>query len=136
MNIAHADGIEIVRVGPIEIYDPACEADRLWLIEAVELLTSVPTGRYVSGPAAVIILAEGFRNKAKASRASIHRLCRRELQPGSEVLEARVLEKVPSSEQQTVRSRDRFVEIEIGKIRGVVSVLREQPKAFHAHIDV
>jgi hypothetical protein len=71
VNVAHPDRIEAVDIGPVEIENPAVEADRLHLIDAVaaadEIATAVPSIRqYVSGAPASLhrILAEGLLRKA------------------------------------------------------------------------
>ena len=47
VNIAHHDRVESARVGPVDIYDPNIEADRLdilaAIVEAEEIATAVPS---------------------------------------------------------------------------------------------
>jgi mannitol-1-phosphate 5-dehydrogenase len=128
LNIAHPDRIEAARVGPIEIYDPACEADRLHLIEAVaeaeELSTSVPSVHHYAseGPGSLHrILAEGLWRKAaaKGRRAVVYAAENQNY--AAETLEAKVFEEIPSRERAPVRLIVRFLDTEIGKISGVVS---------------
>jgi len=70
VNIAHADRIETVRVGPVDIYDPAVEGDRRRLIEAVaaahEVGTAIPSVRlYATEGAGSLhrVLAAGLAEK-------------------------------------------------------------------------
>jgi len=53
VNVAHADGIEQVVVGPVEVCNPAVEGDRAVLVEAIaqahELATAVPSVRFYTG---------------------------------------------------------------------------------------
>ena len=69
VNIAHADRVEVAEVGPIEIEDPAAEADRARLTATVaaadEIATAVPSVQFYvsSGPGSIHrILAEGLRS--------------------------------------------------------------------------
>ncbi len=128
LNIAHLDRIESVQIGPIEIYDPSRERDRLRLIEAVaeaeEMATSVPSiQQYVSeGPASLHrILAEGLRRKAaaKGPRAVVYAAENHNF--AAETLESRLCEAIPLSEQPALRLIVRIVNTEIGKISGIIS---------------
>lgn len=74
LNVATPDGIECHTVGPVEILNPAIEADRQRLIEAVaeaaELATALPSVKfYGEGQTGdvVDILAEGLERKRKDS---------------------------------------------------------------------
>lgn len=70
LNIARADRVETVAIGPVEIFDPGVEADRAALIEAVaeahELATAIPSVRLYAtdGPGSLHrILAAGLARK-------------------------------------------------------------------------
>lgn len=72
VNVAHADGIEAVRVGPVELCDPAVEADRRVLIQAIaearEMATAVPSVRHYASDAPGSIhrlLAAGLERKVQ-----------------------------------------------------------------------
>ena len=71
VNIAHRDGIESVEVGPIEILNPCCEADREILLEKLahsrEAATAVPSvAAYSStGPASIHRLLASSRRAGK-----------------------------------------------------------------------
>ena len=72
VNIAHSDHIEQAHVGPIEILNPADEADRALLVRAVadanEISTAVPgVNFYVSQGDGSLhkVLAEGLARKVK-----------------------------------------------------------------------
>ena len=73
VNIAHADGIESIEVGPIEILNPCCEADREILLEKLahsrEAATAVPSVEAYSstGPASIHrLLANSIRTRKRA----------------------------------------------------------------------
>ena len=70
LNIAHADRIERISVGPAEIYNPHVEADRAALVDAVaqaaEIATAIPSVRFYAGdgPGSVHrVLAAGIARK-------------------------------------------------------------------------
>jgi mannitol-1-phosphate 5-dehydrogenase len=73
VNVAHANRVEAVQVGPIEIYDPAQEGDRAALVQALanaqEAATAVPSVRfYISdGPGSIHrLIAAGLARKAES----------------------------------------------------------------------
>ncbi|MFN8444302.1 MAG: hypothetical protein U0175_26200 [Caldilineaceae bacterium] len=81
LNLAHADRVETVRVGPIEIYNPATAADREKLIEALvaaqEIATAVPSVNFYESDAPGSIhrlLAQAIVQKlgGKGARAVIY----------------------------------------------------------------
>jgi mannitol-1-phosphate 5-dehydrogenase len=128
VNIAHADRVEVAEVGPVAIEDPAVEADRARLIEAVaaadELATAVPSVQaYVSpGPGSIHrILAEGLRRKAVAHGPRAVVYAAENHSHAAEILEEAVLGEVPPAERAAVRSRVRFLNTVIAKMSGVVT---------------
>lgn len=128
VNIAHADRIESVRVGAIEIENPADDADRARLIEAVaqadEIGTAVPSVNFYTSdsPGSIHrVLAEGLRRKAaeKLLRAVIYTA--ENHNHAAEILEAAVMTEIPEAEHDAVRARVRFLNTVIGKMSGVPS---------------
>ncbi len=72
VNIAHANRVEQARVGPVEVYNPAVEADRAALIAAVasahEMATALPSVAFYTSdsPGSIHrLLADGLAEKAR-----------------------------------------------------------------------
>jgi len=70
VNVAHADRVETVQIGPIEIYDPSVETDRGELVaaiaEAQEIATAIPSVTFYEneGPASLHrVLAAGLTRR-------------------------------------------------------------------------
>jgi mannitol-1-phosphate 5-dehydrogenase len=127
VNIAWHDRVEVSRIGPVEMTDPACSQDRLLLIEAIagaeEIATAVPSVRhYKSGTPGSIdrILAEGLRRKAERGGARAVIYAAENHNHAAEILEAAVMEHVPAPERGGVRSRVRFLNTVIGKMSGII----------------
>ena len=118
VNIAHANGIEPVLVGPIEIYNPNDAADRAALIEAIavasELATALPSVDFYTGdsPGSVHrLLAEGLArnpNPAVVYTAENNN-------HAAEILEAQVLAAAASPLPNV-----QFLNTVIGKMSGIV----------------
>jgi mannitol-1-phosphate 5-dehydrogenase len=132
VNIAYHDGVQVSRLGPVEVVDPGCPQDRMLLIESIaaaeEIATAVPSVRhYASGLPGSIdrMLAEGLRRKAerKGPRAVVY--AAENHNHAAEILEASVLEQIPHGEHESVRSRVRFLNTVIGKMSGVTGISGE-----------
>ena len=128
VNIAQPDRVESVCIGPVEIYNPAVEADRQALLaaiaEAEEIATAVPSvAFYVSEKPGSIhrMLAEGLRQKVERGgpRAVIY--AAENHNHAAEILEAAVMQLVPAEQQAAVRARVRFLNTVIGKMSQVVA---------------
>ncbi|NWG16496.1 MAG: hypothetical protein HXY41_07660 [Chloroflexi bacterium] len=149
VNIAHADRVEHAQIGPVQIEDPAQEADRERLIEALaqadEIGTAVPSVAFYDspGPGSLHrILAAGLRRKAAVGgpRAVIY--AAENHNHAAEILEAAVMAEIPEAEREAVGNRVRFLNTVIGKMSGVVTeadeiqaaglmpVTPESPRAF------
>jgi mannitol-1-phosphate 5-dehydrogenase len=128
LNVARAGGIEPMRVGPVEIYDPGQGADRQQLIEAVaqaqEMATAVPSvQQYASaGPGSLhSVLAEGLRRKAaEGGPAAVVYAAENHTQAAA-MLAKHVLGATPAGERAGVQARVRFLDTVIGKMSGVHS---------------
>jgi len=125
VNVAHADRVEAVQVGPVEMENPLEERDRERIIaaiaEASEIATAVPSTRfYASGGDAGIhrILARGLA----AHRGSPVIVYAAENQNrAASVLEEAVLAEVPAVDRDRVRHGTRFVDTVIGKMSAVIA---------------
>lgn len=128
VNVAHTDRIETVRVGPVQMENPAEREDRQRLIDAVadahEIATAVPSvAYYVSQSAGSLhrILAEGLRKKAAQGGASAIIYTAENHIRAAEILEEHVLSEVPPAERDRVSACVRFLNTVIGKMSGVVT---------------
>src|SRR5688572_10438688 len=125
VNIAHANRVEAMQVGPVEMENPLEERDRERLIAAVagasEIATAVPSTRfYTSGGDAGIhrILARGLamRREGPAIVYAAENQNR-----AASALEEAVLAEVPAADRDRVRDRTRFVDTVIGKMSAVIA---------------
>jgi mannitol-1-phosphate 5-dehydrogenase len=128
VNIARPDGVEKARVGPIEIDDPAQDADRQHIIDAIahadEIGTAIPSVAYYASAAPGSlhsVLAQGLRKKAEVGgpRAVIYTA--ENHNHAAEILEEKVVAEIPARERAGVRSCVRFLNTVIGKMSGVVT---------------
>jgi mannitol-1-phosphate/altronate dehydrogenase len=128
LNIAHPDRVDQAQVGPLEIEDPADPAGRERLVRAVaeaeEIGTAVPSVRHYASddPGSIHhILAAGLRRKAAhgGPRAVVYTA--ENHNQAAEILEARVLERVPESERAPVRAHVQFLNTVVAKMSGTVS---------------
>jgi mannitol-1-phosphate 5-dehydrogenase len=136
LNIAHPDRIESVRVGPVEIYDPAVEADRERLIAAVAgahaIGTAIPSVNcYRSpGPGSLHrLMAKGLRRKTGGGGPDAVIYAAENHNHAAEILQDAVLSELPLHEQQQLGTRIQFLNTVIGKMSGVVT----EPEAIREH---
>jgi mannitol-1-phosphate 5-dehydrogenase len=127
INVACFDRVEPVLMGPVEMEDPACPADRIRLVEAIaaaeEIATALPSVRhYVSESAGSVhrLLAEGLRLKAKRCGPRSIVYAAENHNHAAEILEEKVLEEIPSEEHEAVRRQVRFLNTVIGKMSGII----------------
>ena len=132
VNIAQYDRVETARIGPVEIYDPAVEADRQALLDAVagaeEIATAVPSvAFYVSEKPGSIhrLLAEGLCRKVEQGGPSAIIYAAENHNHAAEILEAAVMGAVPQEKRAAVRARARFLNTVIGKMSQVVTDAEE-----------
>jgi mannitol-1-phosphate 5-dehydrogenase len=128
VNIACADKVETARVGPVEIYNPAEEADRLRLVEALasahEIATAVPATRFYTSPgpeSLCRILAAGLRAKAQQDGPRAVLYAAENHNHAAEILESLVWSEIPQVEREAVGAKIRFLNTVIGKMSGVVA---------------
>lgn len=131
-NIAHSDRVEHVRIGPIEILNPAQKPDRERLIEAIaeaeEMGTAIPSVKhYVTGTAGSVhrVLAQGLREKAEryGPRAVVYTA--ENHNRAAEILGPKVMAETPENEQDAVQVQVRFLNTVIAKMSGVASIPHE-----------
>jgi len=136
VNVAHADRVEPVFVGPVEIVDPAAEGGRRRLIEATadadEIATAVPSVQhYVSEAPGSLhrLLAEGLRRKAACSGRPAVLYAAENHNRAAEILEEEVTRAIPEDERPCVSSRIRYLNTVIGKMSGIVDAAGPRPPA-------
>jgi len=129
VNIAHSDHIEAVQVGPVEVLNPAIDAERQSLVEALcaaqEIATAVPGVafyRNTPGPAALAkILKDGLRlNRLQGGARKVIYTAEND-NHAAEILREQVLEEMTPGEQDNISSQVRFLNTVIGKMSGVIS---------------
>lgn len=126
-NIAHADRIETVRIGPVEIYNPHEEGDRERIIAALsaaeELGTAVPSvACYESaGPGSLHrVLAAGLARKIEQDGPRTVVYAAENHNTAAELLEAAVRKELPAEAEKGLREKVRFLNTVIGKMSGLV----------------
>ena len=128
VNVAHADRVEIARVGPVQVENPAATPDIARLVDAVaeaeEISTAVPSVSFYAGPepgSIHRILAQGFRKKAATGGPRAVVYAAENHNHAAEILEAAVFDEIPAAEKAAVRGRVCFLNTVIGKMSGVIS---------------
>ncbi len=128
INIAQRAGIEVARVGPIEIGLPQGEDDRQSLIaaiaEAEEIATAVPSVQYYIAQGADSlhrILAAGLQRKLAEGGPRTVVYAAENHNHAAEILEEAVLSAMPERDRAAARSKVRFLNTVIGKMSGIVS---------------
>jgi mannitol-1-phosphate 5-dehydrogenase len=128
VNVAHADRVEVARIGPVQIENPSAPQDVARLenavAEAEEISTAVPSIRFYNGagPGSIHrILAQGLRKKAAAGGPRAVVYAAENHNHAAEILEAAVFGEIPAPEKNRVRERVCFLNTVIGKMSGVNS---------------
>jgi len=128
VNVAHADRVEIARVGPVQVENPAATPDIARLVDALaeaeEISTAVPSVHFYAepGPGSIHrILAQGFRKKAATGGPRAVVYAAENHNHAAEILEAAVFDEIPAAEKAAVRGRVCFLNTVIGKMSGVIS---------------
>jgi mannitol-1-phosphate/altronate dehydrogenase len=135
VNIARADRVEAVPVGPVDILNPAVGIDRQKLVDTLavsdEIGTAVPAIRFYSseGPESLCrILAAGLRGKAQRGGPRAVLYAAENHNHAAEILEELVLEVIPLTEREVASSHVRFLNTVIGKMSGTIIGRREIAK--------
>jgi len=128
VNIARADRVESVRVGPIEILNPACPQDRPRLIDAVagadEMATALPSVRHYASDAPGSVhrlLAEGLKLKAARGGPRTIVYAAENHNHAAEILNEKAMSALTAAERESASSGVRFLNTVIGKMSGVIS---------------
>jgi mannitol-1-phosphate 5-dehydrogenase len=128
VNIAHRDQVESAHVGPIEIYNPAVESDRLdilaAIVEAEEIATAVPSVAFYTSdkPGSIHrLLADGLCQKVEQGGPRVVVYAAENHNHAAEILEAAVMDLIPQDQHPAVRSRVRFLNTVIGKMSQIVT---------------
>jgi mannitol-1-phosphate 5-dehydrogenase len=129
INIARADGVEAVELGPIEVLDPAVDGDRDRLIEAIasaeEIGTAVPSVQFYrsEAPASLHrVLAAGLARKAARGGPRAVVYAAENHAQAVDHLEAAVAAALPpETPPPLLRPWTRFANTVIGKMSGVVT---------------
>ncbi|MBE0690922.1 MAG: hypothetical protein IH587_12460 [Anaerolineae bacterium] len=128
VNIAHAERIEQVTVGPVAVENPAEETDRARLIDAIaeaeEIGTAIPSVSYYASDAPGSlhrVLAQGLRRKIKTGGPRAIVYAAENHNRAAEILEEHVMSEIPAAEHAAVHDRVRFLNTVIGKMSGVVA---------------
>jgi len=132
VNVAHADRVEVARVGPVQIENPAEPKDIARLVDAVaeaeEISTAVPSVKFYTGPepgSIHRILAAGLRKKTAhgGPRAVVY--AAENHNHAAEILQVAVMEEIPAAEKGAVGNNVRFLNTVIGKMSGVIADANE-----------
>lgn len=127
VNIAYADRIEPVCIGPVEILNPSTDVDRCKLIDALaaahEIATAVPGIRYYAsiGPESLChILAAGLQIKLEHGGPPAVLYAAENHNRAAEILEELVLAEITPLERVYFRHRVCFSNTVIGKMSGSI----------------
>ncbi len=128
VNIAHADRIEGVDIGAVEIENPAINKDRERLIASIaaahEIGTAIPSVDYYesAGPGSLhAVLAEGLRQKTRLNGPPAVVYAAENNNYAAEILETKVFSAIPADELSQIKERVRFLNTVIGKMSGIVT---------------
>jgi mannitol-1-phosphate 5-dehydrogenase len=126
VNIARADRVDVVDIGPINVADSSVEAERPGIIEAIaaadEFASALPSVAFyrTDGPNSPHqLLAEGLRRRTRPEPLIV--FCAENHRSAAELLEAAVLAAVPDDERERVAGRARYLDTVIGKMSGVIT---------------
>ena len=126
VNIARADRVDVVEVGPTTVADSTVAAEAELIVEAIagadEFASALPSVAFyqTDGPSSPHrLLAEGLRRRTRTQPLIVY--CAENHRSAAELLEAAVLEAVPPGERDAIRGRARYVDTVIGKMSGVIT---------------
>jgi len=127
VNVATSDATEAYTLGPIEMENPRVPEDRKRLVaalrEASEISTAVPSvSFYRSDPAEASVhqlLAESFSERKPGAGPVVVYAAENDRR-AAEILEAAVLDAVPSPLRDQVKANVRFANTVVGKMSAVV----------------
>jgi mannitol-1-phosphate 5-dehydrogenase len=127
LNIARADRVDMVEVGPVEVADSTIPEDCAAVVAAMaaadELATALPSValyQTVAPNSTDRLLAEALRVRTRPEPVIV--FCAENHRGASAILEAAVLDRAAGpAERDELRARARFVDTVIGKMSGVIS---------------
>jgi mannitol-1-phosphate 5-dehydrogenase len=132
VNIAHADRIETVTVGPVEVLNPNQPEERTVLLEALaeaqEIATAVPSvENYVGeGEGSLhLLLADGFQRKIETAGPRAVVYAAENHNHAAEILEAHVVDARPRRQPCRLSEKVQFLNTVIGKMSGLVGVAED-----------
>jgi mannitol-1-phosphate 5-dehydrogenase len=122
INIAHPDRIEQVEVRGVRLCDPADEADRQELVEAIaqadEMATALPSVRfYDTGDAASVVslLADGLQRREPSRPAIVY--AAENHNHAAEILAEQLSARLPAAALDSIR----ILNTVVGKMSGVIT---------------
>jgi mannitol-1-phosphate 5-dehydrogenase len=125
VNVAHADGVETVIVGPVALENPAVDTDRERLIVAIaaaqEIASAAPSVKFYTsgGPTAIAhVLAAGLRRKIATGGPRAVVYAAENTTHAAALLRDAVMAVIPAEEQAAVQERVCFVDTVIAKMSG------------------
>ncbi|MGD8486468.1 MAG: hypothetical protein PVG27_10440 [Chloroflexota bacterium] len=126
VNIARRDRVDVAQIGPTDVADSTIEDERELVVEAIasadELASALPSVAFYRTDGANSphrLLAQGLRRRARPQPLVV--FCAENHRSAAQMLEAAVLEAVPTDERDAIRTRARYVDTVIGKMSGVIS---------------
>jgi mannitol-1-phosphate 5-dehydrogenase len=126
INVARADGIDVVDIGPMQVADSSVAGERDRIVEAIaaadELATALPSVAFYRSDAANSphrLLAEGLRRRTGDLPLIV--FCAENHRDAAALLQASVLDALPPRELDAAVEKVRFVDTVIGKMSGVVT---------------
>jgi mannitol-1-phosphate 5-dehydrogenase len=147
VNVAHADHVAVVDLGPVELADSGVAADRTRIVAAIadadEITSALPSVAFYRTDAATSphrLIADGLALRTRSEPLLV--LCAENHRNGAALLRAAVLEAVPAADRAGVSARTRWADTVIGKMSGVIddpaeisvrslaSITPTQPAAF------
>lgn len=127
LNIARANRVDTVTVGPVEVADSLSAPDRARIVAALatadEVSTALPSVDYYrsDGPSSPHrLLAEGLLLRPTDKPVIVY--CAENHRHAASILETAVLEAILPAARDEVRRRVRFVDTVIGKMSGTVEI--------------
>ncbi len=127
INVAHADGVKIAAVGPVEIYNPAVAEDRAVLVEAIaaadELATAIPSVSFYTGegPGSLHrVLAAGLDEKVRRQGPQAVLYAAENHNEAAQILQEAVDDALVEAAPAEAARYLAFLNTVIGKMSGVV----------------
>jgi hypothetical protein len=126
VNIARADRIDIVEIGPITVADSSVAVEREAIIDAIaaadEFASALPSVVFyrsdaVSSPH--LLLAEALRRRTRPEPLIV--FCAENHRSAAALLREAVLDAVEPTDRERVARRARFIDTVIGKMSGVIT---------------